>query len=120
VLGSRDLVSVITDHRSCGWTTVSWRQDTPFRADDDDAGQSSLGARMYESVSLVHSGHCPLPEGVRTACRIAHDLAAGGNFDKAMEMLRTAKDELSGGVLKLEQRVMIFEMLILLKKSVHA
>ncbi|KAK5163337.1 APC5 protein [Saxophila tyrrhenica] len=47
-------------------------------------------------------------------------MACGGQYEKALDQLQNSRSGLTQGVLKLQQRVLIFEMLVLLKKSVHA
>lgn len=83
-------------------------------------GQVALSSQAYESIETVHNLHCPLPESVRASCRLAHDLACAGKFDHAVQTLSAIKNGAAKGILKLEQRVLMFEMLVLLRKSVYA
>lgn len=84
------------------------------------SGQNTIGSHVHEGISVVHGHHSPLGDGVRASCRIAHNLALSGRFEKALEVLRAAKDGTAKGVLKLEQRVLICEMLVLLRRSIHS
>ena len=72
---------------------------------------ASLALCAYESVSVVHIDHAPLNDHVKAACRLAHAHALSGRHRAATDVLGSA-NSLVKGILKLEQKVQMFQMLI--------
>ncbi|EME38918.1 hypothetical protein DOTSEDRAFT_75580 [Dothistroma septosporum NZE10] len=84
----------------------------------DRVGSAHLGRCMYELVQTVHLAHCPLNDNVRAVCRLALTQAQTGSYSRASKMLDELAPSLRG-VLKLDQRVKLFAMILQLKRQLH-
>ncbi|KAI7496783.1 hypothetical protein KC367_g6434 [Hortaea werneckii] len=82
----------------------------------DRLGFSSLAGRMYEEVSVLHGNQSPISDRVRAICRMAYNKAQSGRYGEAEAMLEQAALKVQG-ILKLEQRVQGFAILVQMTRS---
>ncbi|RMY53982.1 hypothetical protein D0865_04965 [Hortaea werneckii] len=82
----------------------------------DRLGFSPLAGRMYEEVSVLHGNQSPITDRVRATCRIAYGNAQSGRYSEAEQMLEQAALSVQG-ILKLEQRVQGFAILVQMTRS---
>ena len=77
-----------------------------------------MATRYYEPTPTSTSEHSSLPDRVRTQCRFAFSLAKNGSYVLARQILCALRTEVIG-VLKLEQRVEAFGLLVALLQSIR-
>ncbi|RMY67274.1 hypothetical protein D0863_07903 [Hortaea werneckii] len=82
----------------------------------DRLGFSPLAGRMYEEVSVLHGNQSPISDRVRAICRKAYGKAQSGRYSEAEQMLEQAALSVQG-ILKLEQRVQGFAILVQMTRS---
>ncbi|KAI7126873.1 hypothetical protein KC352_g31927 [Hortaea werneckii] len=82
----------------------------------DRLGFSPLAGRMYEEVSVLHGNQSPISDRVRATCRMAYNKAQSGRYGEAEQMLEQAALSVQG-ILKLEQRVQGFAILVQMTRS---
>ncbi|KAI6852525.1 hypothetical protein KC364_g105 [Hortaea werneckii] len=82
----------------------------------DRLGFSPLAGRMYEEVSVLHGNQSPISDRVRATCRMAYNKAQSGRYGEAERMLEQAALSVQG-ILKLEQRVQSFAILVQMTRS---
>ncbi|KAI7351280.1 hypothetical protein KC320_g5017 [Hortaea werneckii] len=82
----------------------------------DRLGFSPLAGRMYEEVSVLHRNQSPISDRVRAICRMAYNKAQCGRYGEAEQMLEQAALS-AQGILKLEQRVQGFAILVQMTRS---
>ena len=71
---------------------------------------------MYEEVSVLHGNQSPISDRVRATCRMAYNKAQSGRYGEAEQMLEQAALSVQG-ILKLEQRVQGFAILVQMTRS---
>lgn len=84
----------------------------------DRLGQSALSQQIYSSINTLHKPHCPINDRVRSTCRVAYNLAQSGSYTPALSPLDSTTDS-AKGVLKLQQRLQAFKLLIHLLRSLR-
>ncbi|KAK4609122.1 Anaphase-promoting complex subunit 5 [Fulvia fulva] len=84
----------------------------------DRLGQAHLARYNYELTQTIHLAYCPLNDRVRAVCRLALTQAQSGAYIKASDMLNGLAPSLRG-VLKLDQRLKVFTMILQLKRQLH-
>ncbi|KAI7052597.1 hypothetical protein KC366_g67 [Hortaea werneckii] len=82
----------------------------------DRLGFSSLAGRMYEEVGVLHGIQSPISDRVRAICRMAYNKAQSGRYGEPEAMLEQAALKVQG-ILKLEQRVQGFAILVQMTRS---
>lgn len=73
---------------------------------------------MYEEVDALHGETAPISDRARSACRTAYRDAQAGRYDETLRSLENVAAA-TQGVLKLEQRVRGFAMLVQMAKSLR-
>nr|QIA97806.1 putative anaphase-promoting complex subunit 5 protein [Teratosphaeria destructans] len=84
----------------------------------DRIGQASLTNRMYELIAANTDTLSPITDRVRASCRLAYGLAQVGQYAAALKLLGEMS-VLADGVLKLQQRVMGFTLLVHFARSLR-
>jgi len=82
------------------------------------AGQAHLAVRLYEDVQASYDKQSPISDRARATCRIAYGAAQSGRYAESLRLLDDLASSLKG-VLKLEQRVTAFTMLVQLTRSLR-
>nr|QEJ80707.1 putative anaphase-promoting complex subunit 5 protein [Teratosphaeria gauchensis] len=84
----------------------------------DRLGQASLTNRIYEGLAANADHLSPITDRVRATCRLAHGLAQVGQYVAALKLLDDIS-LLANGVLKLQQRVTGFTLLVQCLRSLR-
>ena len=94
------------------------RQNQRDQQADVFTGQAHLAVRMYEDVQASYDKQSPISDRARATCRIAYGMAQSGRYAAALRLLEELASSIQG-VLKLEQRVTGFTMLVQLTRSLR-
>jgi hypothetical protein len=82
-------------------------------------GQSHLASKALNRICSSEDKSVPVSDRVHAICRLAYDEAQMGHYKSAFDMLSKARSQ-DKSLVKLEQRVEAFTVLVTLLQSLRA